>query len=131
MKFALAGSCTESSLGERQERLSLRRDIQADGTLAVQLFQSDSFDERMLGVEQGPDHVIFRIEKTLVLKTHSLGQKTENFDVRFGLARRRKGWPRQLQIVMAIGQIQIRVFEKSGHRQQNVGMIRGVGLELL
>ena len=55
----------------------------------------------------------------------------EDLDVRLRLAGRRQRGPRQLQVVMAVGEVQVGVLEERGDRQQDVGVIGGVGLELL
>ena len=47
-----------------------------------------------------------------------------------GLAGRRQDGPRQLQIVMPVGEVEVGVLEKSGGGQQDVGVIGGIGLDL-
>ncbi len=99
--------------------------------LPLQPFQSDA-------AEKGwPESSAARIMsssvscETRVVEAHAFGEQPEDLDVRSGLARRRQSRPRQLQIVMTVGEIQVGVFQERGGGQQNIGVIGGVGLELL
>ena len=90
-----------------------------------------SLQEGMAGIQQRPDHVVFRIGEARLVETHALGQQPEHFDIRFCFARRRQRGTSELQVVMPVSQIKIGVFQERSRRQQNVGMIRGVVLKLL
>ncbi len=85
----------------------------------------------MRGIEQRPDRFVFRFAEAGVFETHARGQKTEDIHVRFRLAGRGERGPGKLQIVMAVCRIQVRVLQESGNGQQDVGVVGGIGLELL
>ena len=84
----------------------------------------------MSGVQQRTDHDVFGIAEALVVETHAQGQVAEDFYVGAGFAGGVERRARQLQIVVAVGAVEIGVFQERGRGQQDVGVIGGVGLEL-
>ena len=57
-------------------------------------------------------------------------QAAEDFRVRQGLAGRFQSGAGELQVVVAVGEVEVGVFEKGGRGQNDVGEIGGIGLEL-
>ena len=57
--------------------------------------------------------------KHSVGEAHAPGQQAEHFHVRFRLARRRQGGPRQLQMVVAVSEIKVSVLQERGGGQQD------------
>src|ERR1019366_7895589 len=112
-EMALAVRRAESSRGERKVWLG---QTQPHAPLAVELFQRDAGYEGMRGIEQRPNHVVFRFAEAGVVEAHARGQKTEDLDIRFLLTGRGERGPRKLQIVMAVSRIQVRVLQESGNR---------------
>ena len=78
-----------------------------------------------------PDHIVIGIAEAGFVETHARGEPAENLGIRQRFAGRWKRRPRELQIVVAVGEIKIGVFEKRRRRQHDIGEIGGVGLELL
>src|SRR5579862_6403745 len=114
--------------GEWQEWVG---NLQADKVLTIQLVERDSFDEWMIRIEQRPDHVVFRLAETRIVKAQPLGQEPEDLDIRFGLTGRGQRRTSQLQIIMSVCVVKIGVLEKCRDGQQDVGVVRGVVLKLL
>ena len=129
MEFALAARRAEAAFGEGQERLAAM--LQAHGVLAVQLFQRDAVEEGMAA-----NRAAVRIMSSSVSRKQGsskpmrCGQQAEDFDVGLRLAGRGQRGPRQLQIVVAVGEVEVGVFQERGGGQHDVGEIGGVGLEL-
>src|SRR5205085_11188174 len=88
-------------------------------------------DEWMIGIEKSLDHLVFGIAEAGIVEAHALGKLAENIDIGFGFAGGREDGPRELEVIMAVGEVDIGVLEEGGGRQKEVGIIGGVGLELL
>ncbi len=98
--------------------------------LLLQAFERDAFQERVSGAQQRADHDVFGIAEALVVETHAQGQVAEDFYVGAGFAGGFDRGARELHMVMAVGAVEIGVFQKSSRGQKDVGVIGGVGLEL-
>ncbi len=100
--------------------------------LAIQTLERDAVEKGMVRM---PSSV--RIMSSSESRKHGSSKpmrsasSAEDLDVRFRFAGRRQRGPRQLQIVVAVGEVEIGVLQKRGGGQQDVGVIGGVGLELL
>src|SRR5581483_5009982 len=106
-------------------------DFQADRVFCIELFQRDPRDQRILGVQQSPNHVVFRVAETRLVETHARGQPPENLHIWQTFSWSRQSGAGQLQVEVAVCVVEIRVFEERRHRQNDIGEIRGVRLELL
>src|SRR5258706_14909965 len=84
----------------------------------------------MAGGDQPADHVVFGFIEARVLETHALGERAEHGDVRARFSGSVYYRPRELQKVVAVGEIKVGVFEEGSRGQQNVSVIGGVRLEL-
>ena len=127
-EVALAVGRAEPAGGKRLEGL---RQAQADGMLAVELLERDAADERVRRIEQRADHVVFGIPEAGVVEAHALRQQAEHLYVRLRLAGGIERGPRQLQVVVAVGEVEVGMLQKRGGGQQDIGVIGGVVLELL
>ena len=85
----------------------------------------------MAGVEQRADHVVFGVVETSVIEIHAMREVAEDFNVRSRFAGRGHHGSRKLQMIMTVREIKIGVLEERRRRQQDVGVIGGVSLELL
>ena len=105
--------------------------IQPNKVFRFQSLQGDAFQERVAGIERLPNHVVFGVIEARVRESHRLGQEPEDLDVWLRFARSGQRRPGHLHIVVAVGEIEVGVFQERRDRQDDVGVIGGVGLELL
>ena len=88
--------------------------------------------ERMRRIEQRADHVVFGIAEARVVEAHALRPAARKISTL--LRASPGGWqrrPRQLQVVVPVREVEVGVLQEGGRRQQDVGVVGGVGLELL
>ncbi len=98
--------------------------------LALQTFQRDALEEWVRRIQQGADHVVVGIGEAGVVEAHAGGQQAEDFDIAFGFAGGGQGGARQLQVIVSVGEVQVGVLQERGHGEDDVGVVRGVRLEL-
>ena len=102
------------------------------GTMAAMLgIERDVLEERVRRIEQGADHVVVGIGEARVREAHAAGQQAEDLDVALSFAGRCERGPRQLEVIVPVGGVQVGVLQEGGHREHDIGMIGGVRLELL
>ena len=77
------------------------------------------------------NHIVVGVAKAGFVETHAGSQTAENLGVRQRFSGRRQRGPRELQVVVAVGEVKIGVFQKRGGRQDDIREIGGVGLKLL
>ena len=77
------------------------------------------------------DHLVHGFMEAVLFKSHALGQSAKHLDVGTALAQRFDGRVRHLQIVVPVCALQILVLEERGRRKHNVGVVDGIGKELL
>ena len=130
-EFAFARGCSEAALREGQERLAWSG-ATLSRTKCSRSRRSSVIPSRNGCPEpkQRPDHVVFGVAETGVVEAHAQRQRAENLDVRARLAGSRQRRPRQWQIVMPVREIEIGVLQERGRRQQNIGVVGRIGLEL-
>ena len=129
-EFAFAGRRAESALRERQERLAIGETFRR--TECSRSSRSNVIPSRNGCSESSSVRIMSSSESWKQASSNPMrwASSAEDLDVRFGFAGRRKRGPRQLQMVVAVGEVQVGVLQKRGCGQQDVGVIGGVGLEL-
>src|ERR1019366_9878892 len=103
MKFALARRSSKAAIRKRQKRIA---ELQTHGMFAVQLFQRNPIEERVTSIESSPDHLVVGIGKTGIVEPHQLRETAEDFGVGKRFSWSFESRARQLQMVVAIGEIQ-------------------------
>ena len=115
-------------VGERQVG---PRQVEAHPALLPQLLQGDAGERRMVRIEDRPRQVLVAVVQAGFVQPHRPRQPAEDLRVRQTLARRRDGGLVPLQVHVAVGVVEVGVFRLHGRRQHDVGVVDGVGGEVL
>ena len=99
-------------------------EIQPDVPLPLQPLAVNSLEARDCpNAKRRVDHLVNRLVEAVIVKSHALGQRAEQFHVGSALAQRLNRLLRHLQIVVPIGGLQVFVLEERGRGQNNVGVV--------
>src|SRR5437879_12164012 len=69
--------------------------------------------------------------KLRIVESHSASESAEHLNIRAALSQRRNRLVRHLKEVVSIRRLQIFMFEEGRRRQDDVGIVGGVGEELI
>ena len=127
-QLAAARGGREAALGERQVGI---RHAQAHRRLALEPLEGDPGHARVVPVERLARHLLVRLAQARVVEPHARGEAAEELGVRERLAERRDRRAAEADVEVPVGLVDVVVLERRGGRQQQVGEVRGVGLELL
>src|SRR5579884_1522287 len=105
--------------------------IQPYVALALQPIPRNAPEPRIGAFERGIDHLIDRLAEARLGEAHSLRKLAEHLYVALRFAYRSDRLIGNLQIVVPIGLLNIFLLEESGRRQHDVGVIGGIGEELI
>ena len=86
---------------------------------------------RVAGTQRLRDEVVDGVTETGFSESHALGELREEPDVGASLAQGLDRLFGKLHVVMAVGALNILMFEERRCGQENVGVVGGVGEELL
>ena len=83
------------------------------------------------GIKGAVDHGIDGFAEAFVFESHALGERAEQIDIGAAFAERLHRLVGNLEVVVAVSGLQIFVLEKGSGGQHDVGVVGGVGEELL
>src|SRR5205823_5422451 len=105
-KLTFSRRRSEPAVRERQKRVA---NAEANGMFLLQFFESNPGNEGMAAGKQSTNHVIVAVVQTRILQIHGGGEATEHFGIRQRFTRRGKYRSRQLQVVVAVSKVEVRV----------------------
>jgi hypothetical protein len=122
-------TCRKASGSHRRRTALALRQVQAGVTVGLELLPRQAGEARIAPVEGLAAEVLRRCRQSTASLKPIPGQATEQFGVRQRLAERRDRRLVDLDVQMAVGLVDVELFHVAGGRQQDVGVVGGVGLE--
>src|ERR1039458_9219519 len=121
------------SVCEWQPRIaaSVSMQVQTYVGVALKALPGDPLQLRHTRLQSRVDHRVNWFAEALVLESHAQSKFAKELHVGFALAQRLNRRLRDLQVIVAISLDQVFVLEESGGRQNQIGVVGGVGEELL